>query len=76
MNGVETGPRQNGRKFGRWEPLCGGRRCWYEVAGRGGRKARHAEDADAEEETVRDEQGNLVEVHRKCPADLGRWRVR
>ena len=72
MSEAQIKRRQNERKFGNWEPLPGGgRRYWYEVAGRGGRRARYVKDVDAEEKTVRfwqeiyDEQGNLVEVHQK-----------
>lgn len=83
MDGAEIKRRQNERKFGNWECLPGGgRRYWYEVCGRGGRKARYVKDVDSEEETVRfwqeiyDEQGNLVEVHQKYPVDFGHQRVR
>lgn len=83
MDGAEIKRRQNERKFGNWESLPGGgRRYWYEVAGRAGRKARYVKEVDHEEETVRfwqeiyDEQGNLMEVHQKYPVDLGHQRVR
>jgi hypothetical protein len=83
VGGAEIKRRQNEHKFGNWECLLGGgRRYWYEVAGRGGRKARYVKDVDSEEETVRfwqeiyDEQGRLVEVHQKYPVDLGHQRVR
>lgn len=37
MSEAQIKRRQNERKFGYWEPLPGGgRRYWYEVAGRGG----------------------------------------
>jgi hypothetical protein len=57
---------QNERKFDSWEELPnGGRRYWFEVAGRRGWKARYVKEIDADENTVRfwqeiyDDQGKL-----------------
>ena len=41
---------QNERKFGHWDELPGGgRRYWFEMAGRYGWKARYLKEANAEE---------------------------
>jgi len=73
-----TKRRQNEKKFGKWEkPPQGGRRCWRDVTGRQGWRARYLKEVDANESTVRfwqeiyDEQGNLVETHEKYPVDQG-----
>ena len=73
---------QNERKFGSWEELPnGGRRYWFEVAGRRGWKARYVKEVDAGENTVRfwqeiyDDQGKLVEIHEKYPVDKGHQQV-
>ena len=57
--------------------ISGGRRYWFEVAGRRGWKARYVKEVDADENTVRfwqeiyDEQGRLAEVDHKFPVDEG-----
>jgi hypothetical protein len=68
----------NEKKFRSWESLPdGGRRYSYEVAGHHGWKAKYIKEADSNEITVRFYQeiynglGELVEVHRKFPADTG-----
>ena len=73
---------QNERKFGSWEELPGGgRRYWFEVAGRHGWKARYVKEVDANETTVRfwqeiyDDQDQLVEIHEKYPVDKGHQQV-
>ena len=73
---------QNERKFGSWEELPnGGRRYWFEVAGRRGWKARYVKEVDADENTVRfwqeiyDDQDKLVEIHEKYPVDKGHQQV-
>ena len=73
---------QNERKFGSWEELPnGGRRYWFEVAGRRGWKARYVKEVDADENTVRfwqqiyNDQGKLVEIHEKYPVDKGHQQV-
>jgi hypothetical protein len=73
---------QNERKFGSWEELPnGGRRYWFEVAGRRGWKARYVKVVDADENTVRfwqeiyNDQGKLVEIHEKYPVDKGHQQV-
>jgi hypothetical protein len=73
---------QNERKFDSWEELPnGGRRYWFEVAGRRGWKARYVKEVDANENTVRfwqeiyDDQGKLVEIHEKYPVDKGHQQV-
>ena len=73
---------QNERKFGPWEELPnGGRRYWFEVAGRRGWKARYVKEVDADENTVRfwqeiyDDQDKLVEIHEKYPVDKGHQQV-
>ena len=73
---------QNERKFGSWEELPnGGRRYWFEVAGRRSWKARYVKEVDADENTVRfwqeiyDDQGKLVELHEKYPVDKGHQQV-
>jgi hypothetical protein len=78
---VSTRP-QNERKFGSWEELPnGGRRYWFEVAGRHGWKARYVKEVDAYETTVRfwqeiyDDQDQLVEIHEKYPVDKGHQQV-
>ncbi len=74
--------RENERKFGRWEELPdGGRRYFYEVAGRYGWTARYVKEVDAEERTtgfwqeIYDERGRLVEIHQKYPLDRGHRKV-
>jgi hypothetical protein len=73
---------QNERKFGHWEELpSGGRRYWFEVAGRRGWKARYVKEVDDDENTVRfwqeiyDDQDKLVEIHEKYPVDKGHQQV-
>jgi hypothetical protein len=73
---------QNERKFGPWEELSsGGRRYWFEIAGRHGWKARYVKEVDGSETTVRfwqeiyDDHGILVEVHEKYPLDRGHQKV-
>lgn len=73
---------QNERKFGHWEELpSGGRRYWFEVAGRHGWKARYVKEVDADENTVRfwqeiyDDQDTLVEIHEKYPVDKGHRQI-
>jgi hypothetical protein len=59
----------------------GGRRYWFEVAGRRGWRARYVKEVDADEKTVRfwqeiyDDQGKLVEIHEKYPVDKGHQQV-
>ena len=69
---------QNECKFGHWEELAHGGRCyWFEVAGRRGWKARYVKEVDANENTVRfwqeiyNDQDTLVEIHEKYPVDTG-----
>ncbi len=69
---------QNERKFGHWEELpYGGRRYWFEVAGRRGWKARYVTEVNADENTIRfwqeiyDNQNTLVEIHENYPVDKG-----
>jgi hypothetical protein len=79
----EAKRRRNERVFGNWEELPnGGRRYWYEVAGRLGWKARYVKEVDAEENTLRfwqeiyNERGELVEIHEKYPVDTGHREVK
>jgi hypothetical protein len=69
---------QNERKFTHWEDLPdGGRRYWFDVAGRRGWSARYVKEVDAKDDTVRfyqqifNEAGQLVEIHEKYPVDRG-----
>jgi len=69
---------QNEKKFGWWEELPGGGRCYrLDVPGRLGWLARYLKEVDAAETTRRfwqeiyDGQGRLVEVHEKYPVDKG-----
>ncbi len=73
---------QNERKFGHWEEVAsGGRRYWFEVAGRQGWKAPYLKEVNADENTIRfwpeiyDEQGTLIEIHEKYPVDTGHRKV-
>lgn len=75
--------RQNERKFPNWTDLPdGGRRYWLEVPGHSGWHAHYVKEVDVEENTVafyqeiRDEAGEIVEVHEKYPVDKGHRRVR
>jgi hypothetical protein len=72
----------NERKFGNWQELAGGGRCyWLVVLGRYGWQARYLKEVDADENTVRfwqeiyDETGNLVEIHEKFPVDRDHRKV-
>lgn len=78
----EAKPRQNERKFGAWEESPdGGRRYWHEVIGRCGWRARYVKEVDQNESTCKfyqeiyDEDGKLVEMHEKYPADKGHRKV-
>ena len=69
---------QNEAKFGAWDELPGGGRCYrLDVAGRQGWSARYFKEVDARETTLRfwqeiyDDQNRLVEVHEKYPVDKG-----
>jgi len=88
--GVAPGPkrqamstrRQNEKKFGSWEALPGGGRCYrLDVTGRLGWEARYLKEVDGNEMTVRfwqeiyDEAGKLVETHEKFPVDKGHKKV-
>jgi len=75
--------RQNEKKFEAWEDLPqGGRRYWYEVAGRSGWKTRYVKEVDAEERATKfyqeiyDDQGELVEIHEKYPLDKGHRKIK
>ena len=63
------------------ELLSGGRRYWFEVAGRRGWKARYVKEVDADEITIRfwqeiyDDRGQLIEIHEKYPVDKGHQQV-
>ena len=70
--------RRNEKRFGRWENLKAGGRCyWYDVYSSTQWRARYVKEVDAREQTTRfaqeiyDPQGRLVEVHEKYPVDLG-----
>jgi hypothetical protein len=73
---------QNEKKFGQWEELAGGGRCYrLEVAGRLGWLARYLKEVDRNETTLRfwqeiyDDAGKLVETHEKFPVDKGHQKV-
>ena len=73
---------QNEKKFGKWDDLPGGGRCYQlDVPGRLGWLARYRKEVDANETTLRfwqeiyDEQGKLVEIHEKFPLDKGHQKV-
>ena len=73
---------QNEKKFGHWDELPGGKRCYrLEVVGRLGWRARYLKEVDASEMTLRfwqeiyDDQGKLVETHEKFPVDKGHQKV-
>ena len=82
MPADERKRRVNEQKFGAWEELPGGgRRYWYELAGRRGWTARYLKEVDAGENPLRfwqeiyNERGVLVERHIKYPVDPGHERV-
>ena len=75
--------RENEKKFARWESLSdGGRRYFYDVAGRKGWLARYVKEVDKEENTIRfyqeiyNEDGHLVERHQKYPTDTGHQKIK
>lgn len=75
--------KQNERKYPQWNNLeCGGRRYWYEIQGRTGWKARYVKEVDKREITLRfhqeiyDNEGMLMEIHRKYPVDYGHQPVK
>jgi hypothetical protein len=70
--------QQNERRFTHWQEFVGGgRRYWIDIHGRMGWRARYVKEVDAAERTRRfwqkiyDQNGQLVEVHEKCPVDRG-----
>ena len=74
--------RENEKKFGVWdEQPDGSRRYSYEVHGRHGWGACYVKEVDASERTLRfyqeiyNEDGRLVEIHQKYPADKGHIKV-
>jgi hypothetical protein len=80
---IEKRRSQNEKKFSRWEELPGsGRKYWDEVAGKFGFNASYVKEVNESEETVRfyqetyDDGGNLIEVHKKFPEDLGHRRLK
>jgi hypothetical protein len=69
---------QNERKFGHWEELPNGGRCYFrDFVGRAGGRARYVKEVDEAETTLRfaqeiyDQAGRLVGEHEKFPVDLG-----
>ena len=73
---------QNEKKFGKWENLSHGGRLYYlDVPGHHGWTARYLKEVDEEENTlrffqeIRNEKGELVEVHEKYPKDKGHRRI-
>jgi hypothetical protein len=73
---------QNEKKFGAWDELPGGGRCYrLEVNGRLGWRARYLKEVDAADVTLRfwqevyDGQGRLIEIHEKFPVDKGHQNV-
>jgi hypothetical protein len=69
---------QNEKKFGQWEELPGGGRCyWLDVHGRQGWRARYLKVVNTGKITLRflqeiyDDQGKLTEIHEKYPVDKG-----
>lgn len=74
--------RQNEIKFGQWQELPHGGRCYFlNVLGRLGWRARYGKEVDVQETTLRfwqeiyDGQGRLVEIHEKFPVDKGHQKV-
>jgi hypothetical protein len=74
---------QNERKFTHWITLPdGGRRYWFDVIGRRGRRARYVKEVDAYEQTVKfyqeiyNAQGKLIELHEKFPIDKGHQQIK
>ena len=70
--------KQNETKFCHWDELPGGgRRYWFDVPGRNGWHARYVKVVDAQDQTrwfgqeIRDNTGQLVEIHEKYPTDKG-----
>jgi hypothetical protein len=73
---------QNEKKFGNWQNTFGGGRVyWIDVPGRHGWVARYVKEVDLEERTlrffqeIRDEAGQLVEIHQKYPEATGHRRI-
>jgi hypothetical protein len=73
---------QNEKKFGQWDELPGGGRCYrLDVRGKSGWLARYFKEVDANETTLRfwqeiyDDQATLVEIHEKYPVDKGHQKV-
>lgn len=72
---------ENERKFGNWEDNTSGRRYYYTVLGRNGWSARYVKEVDSEERTrafyqeIYDNNGRLVEIHKKFPVDEGHKKV-
>ena len=73
---------QNEKKFGKWKTLSHSGRLYYlDVPGHHGWTARYLKEVDEEENTlrffqeIRNEKGELVEVHEKYPEDKGHRRI-
>ena len=73
---------QNERKFGHWDDLPEGGRCYrLDVPGKQGWLARYLKEVDVHETTLRfwqeiyDDQNRLVEIHEKYPLDKGHQKV-
>lgn len=69
---------ENEKRFGRWEDLPGGGRCYFrDYTGRAGGRARYIKEVDTNEVTTRfaqeiyDRDGDLIAWHEKFPVDLG-----
>ena len=74
--------KQNEQTFTQWEDIpSGGRKYFYEVAGRLGWKAHYVKVVDSEENTMEffqeiyNSSGVLVELHKKFPKDEGHQKV-
>jgi len=74
--------RQNEKKFNEWHELAGGgRQYFYKVRGKHGWSARYVKEVDKAEQTVKfyqeifNEHGQLVEIHKKYPANKGHIKV-
>ena len=74
--------KQNESRYDNWVDLAdGGRRYWYDVAGKQRGFARYIKIVDADENTLQfvqeiyNDDGKLIEIHQKYPLDTDHQKI-